>query len=286
MRVRPFDDLEGVVAEQHVKIAVIATPAPAAQDVADRMVAAGVSSILNFAPAVLSVPDGVDVRKVDLSTELQILAYHEQRKATADRLVGPADGVTRTRTGRRGERAAPQPRGRPTTRGGTRMSILVVGVSHSSAPVSLLERLALDHDGVVQARRRRGRQRARHRGHGRGDLQPHRGLRRRRPLPRKRRGDLPAAGRPGRRARRGARVPLLRPLRRRGRQPPVPGRLRARLDGGRRDAGASARPARRCASARRPAASVPRSTRCSSSAARRQARPTPRPTSTGPPPRW
>jgi redox-sensing transcriptional repressor len=51
--------------------------------VAERMVAAGITSILNFAPTVLSVPDGVDVRKVDLSIELQILAYHEQRKAVA-----------------------------------------------------------------------------------------------------------------------------------------------------------------------------------------------------------
>jgi redox-sensing transcriptional repressor len=47
----------------------------------DRVVAAGVTSILNFAPVVLSVPDGVDVRKVDLSIELQILAFHEQRKS-------------------------------------------------------------------------------------------------------------------------------------------------------------------------------------------------------------
>ena len=61
-------------------IGVIATPAAAAQAVCDRLVAAGVTSILNFAPAVLAVPDGVDVRKVDLSIELQILAYHEQRK--------------------------------------------------------------------------------------------------------------------------------------------------------------------------------------------------------------
>jgi redox-sensing transcriptional repressor len=45
------------------------------------MVASGIRSILNFAPTVLSVPPGVDVRKVDLSIELQILAYHEQRKA-------------------------------------------------------------------------------------------------------------------------------------------------------------------------------------------------------------
>ena len=60
---------------------VIATPPAGAQDVADRMVACGITSILNFAPTVIAVPDGVDVRKVDLSIELQILAYHEQRKA-------------------------------------------------------------------------------------------------------------------------------------------------------------------------------------------------------------
>jgi len=82
--IRSFDDLENLVEEHKVAIGVIATPAQAAQDVCDRLVAAGVTSILNFAPQVLSVPDGVDVRKVDLSIELQILAYHEQRKALAE----------------------------------------------------------------------------------------------------------------------------------------------------------------------------------------------------------
>jgi len=62
---------------------VISTPGNAAQEVADRLCDAGITSILNFAPTVLSVPDGVEVRKVDLSTELQILAYHEQRKTQA-----------------------------------------------------------------------------------------------------------------------------------------------------------------------------------------------------------
>jgi redox-sensing transcriptional repressor len=81
--VRPFDDLDEIVAEHGVAIGVIATPANAAQDVSDAMVAAGISSILNFAPTVIAVPDGVDVRKVDLSIELQILAYHEQRKSHA-----------------------------------------------------------------------------------------------------------------------------------------------------------------------------------------------------------
>lgn len=81
--VRAFDELESIVDEHGVAIGVVATPAIAAQDVADRMVEAGITSILNFAPTVLSVPDGVDVRKVDLSIELQILAYHVQRKAAA-----------------------------------------------------------------------------------------------------------------------------------------------------------------------------------------------------------
>jgi redox-sensing transcriptional repressor len=80
MRVRGLEELETVVLEESVAIGVLAVPADAAQAVCDRLVAAGVTSILNFAPAVLAVPEGVDVRKVDLSIELQILAFHEQRK--------------------------------------------------------------------------------------------------------------------------------------------------------------------------------------------------------------
>jgi redox-sensing transcriptional repressor len=83
MNIRGFDEIEDLVADHNVAIGVIATPAPAAQDVCDRLVGAGVTSILNFAPTVLTVPEGVDVRKVDLSIELQILAYHEQRKSLA-----------------------------------------------------------------------------------------------------------------------------------------------------------------------------------------------------------
>ena len=79
--VRPSDEIESVVARDGVSIGVIATPAAAAQVVCERLVAAGVTSILNFAPVVLDVPSGVDVRKVDLSIELQILAFHAQRRA-------------------------------------------------------------------------------------------------------------------------------------------------------------------------------------------------------------
>jgi redox-sensing transcriptional repressor len=79
--VHHIDDVDTVVRDHRISIAVIATPVHAAQAVADRLVAAGVTSILNFAPCVLAVPEGVDVRMVDLAVELQILSFHERRKA-------------------------------------------------------------------------------------------------------------------------------------------------------------------------------------------------------------
>jgi redox-sensing transcriptional repressor len=78
-----LDQLESIVRAEQVSIGVIATPAAAAQSVCDRLVAAGVTSVLNFAPCVLAVPPQVGVRKVDLSIELQILAFHEQRRNVA-----------------------------------------------------------------------------------------------------------------------------------------------------------------------------------------------------------
>ena len=88
IKVSALDDLTTIVKEREISIGIIATPGAAAQEVADRLVEAGITSILNFAPALVQVPDGVDVRKVDLSIELQILAYHEQRKAGSDKVVG------------------------------------------------------------------------------------------------------------------------------------------------------------------------------------------------------
>jgi redox-sensing transcriptional repressor len=80
LQVQPMEELAATVTELTVSIGVVATPAAPAQQVCDQLVAAGVRSVLNFAPCLLSVPEGVEVRKVDLSTELQILAFHEQRK--------------------------------------------------------------------------------------------------------------------------------------------------------------------------------------------------------------
>jgi redox-sensing transcriptional repressor len=85
LAVQHSDTMEAVVRKHRVSIGVIATPAGSAEGVCDRLVAVGVTSILNFAPVVLTVPEYVDVRKVDLSIELQILAFHAQRRASEAR---------------------------------------------------------------------------------------------------------------------------------------------------------------------------------------------------------
>lgn len=69
--------------EKGVDIAVITTPAPAAQAVADTVVQAGVRSILNFAPTTVVVPEDVAVRQVDLGIELQILSFYGHRMTSS-----------------------------------------------------------------------------------------------------------------------------------------------------------------------------------------------------------
>lgn len=86
--VEPFDELPAIVAERGVSIAVLATPAAAAQTVADALVEAGISAILNFAPVHVTVPAPVSVRTVDLSTELQILSFYEQLHGGPSRAGG------------------------------------------------------------------------------------------------------------------------------------------------------------------------------------------------------
>ncbi len=75
-KVEPLSKLGAAVKKRGLSIGVVTTPASAAQEAADRLTAAGITSILNFAPTVLHVPDGVAVRRVDLSTELQICSYY------------------------------------------------------------------------------------------------------------------------------------------------------------------------------------------------------------------
>lgn len=78
-RIRHIDELPDIVGELGMAIGVVSTPAASAQEVVDRLVAAGVRAILNFAPASVNVPEGVSLRKVDLAVELQILSFYQQR---------------------------------------------------------------------------------------------------------------------------------------------------------------------------------------------------------------
>ncbi len=99
MTVRHLDELKEAVLDEGISIGIIATPPIAAQEVADKLVDAGVKSILNFAPAVVNVPPDVTVRKVDLSVELQILSFYQQRTQAvatareANRRLGGATGT-------------------------------------------------------------------------------------------------------------------------------------------------------------------------------------------------
>ena len=79
LTVAHLDDLKQIVVDEGIVIGIISTPPMAAQEVAERFVDAGVKAILNFAPAVVNVPPDVNVRKVDLSIELQILSFYQQR---------------------------------------------------------------------------------------------------------------------------------------------------------------------------------------------------------------
>ncbi len=79
--VHHVDEFERVSESDPPAIGVIATPGPAAQEVADRMVGAGVGSILNFAPRVLTVPTDVLLRYVDLSIELQVMSFYLSHRA-------------------------------------------------------------------------------------------------------------------------------------------------------------------------------------------------------------
>jgi redox-sensing transcriptional repressor len=74
--IRDMAGVAGDSADGLFDMAVLAVPAPSAQTVANQLVSAGIKSILNFAPARIEVPEGVALRQVDLSYELQILSYY------------------------------------------------------------------------------------------------------------------------------------------------------------------------------------------------------------------
>jgi redox-sensing transcriptional repressor len=76
--VRPVEDMERFIRKYDVKLAILCVPGEAAQEVANELVGAGVTGVLNFSPSVLQVPDEVTVNQVDLALELENLSYFVQ----------------------------------------------------------------------------------------------------------------------------------------------------------------------------------------------------------------
>lgn len=73
--VRPMTELPYAVRERQIALAIVAVPGEEAQDVVDQVVRAGVRGILNFAPVKVRVPPGIHLSRVDLSIEIEYLAY-------------------------------------------------------------------------------------------------------------------------------------------------------------------------------------------------------------------
>ncbi len=88
MTVRPLDALTEVIAQQNISLAVLSVPVEAAQHVADQLVASGILGIFNFAPMPLIVPASVSVVAVDLSVQLEHLAYKTQASRGGISFVG------------------------------------------------------------------------------------------------------------------------------------------------------------------------------------------------------
>ena len=76
VEVMSTDKLVDIVAANKTQIGIIAAPSPVAQEVADKLVGAGVKAILNFAPVVLNVPPEVELRNVDLAVNLEVLTFN------------------------------------------------------------------------------------------------------------------------------------------------------------------------------------------------------------------
>lgn len=101
LRVRDAADLAGGIALLRPTIAVIAVPDDSAQQVSDELVAAGMQSILSFALCQLTAPPGVELRRVDLAVEMQMLSFERVRNADPAGVVegSAAAGVAQTATG-------------------------------------------------------------------------------------------------------------------------------------------------------------------------------------------
>jgi redox-sensing transcriptional repressor len=74
--VQDITDMPKAIHDENIKVALLAVPASAAQEVTDKLVDAGVKAILNYAPIQLNIPEGVRVQYIDPALHLQKLSYY------------------------------------------------------------------------------------------------------------------------------------------------------------------------------------------------------------------
>ncbi|HSI33217.1 MAG: redox-sensing transcriptional repressor Rex [Phycisphaerae bacterium] len=91
--IQPMTDLAATVEKHHIRLAMIAVPADSAQDVVDRLAAAGVRGILNFAPTSVVTPPNVAINSVDLSVQLEQLSFQVNFQGMAPTDDLPATGT-------------------------------------------------------------------------------------------------------------------------------------------------------------------------------------------------
>ncbi len=73
--IQDTSELPKTVKEQDIRIGIIAVPTQVSQEIANMFTSCGVRAILNFAPASITVGEGVELRNTDLATELECLSY-------------------------------------------------------------------------------------------------------------------------------------------------------------------------------------------------------------------
>lgn len=102
LAVRDVTELSDAIAEFAPTIAVITVPDAAAQAVCDQLVAAGLRCILSFSPVALDAPPSVEVRRVDLAVEMQMLSFEGARSAEVDLPRRPASAAIRSAMRKKG----------------------------------------------------------------------------------------------------------------------------------------------------------------------------------------
>ncbi len=80
IRIENISQIEMIIRRKRIRIAIIATPALAAQEIANKLTKAGIEAILNFSPWYINIPEDVKVRTVDIAVELENLTYYLMHK--------------------------------------------------------------------------------------------------------------------------------------------------------------------------------------------------------------